>query len=159
MKASPPRARFARHPWFSFAAASGREAAWLLVLALIPALLTGWLHPRRPDFALRATRVPEISLTAALALAPPALWVDARSGQAFARQHIPGAVALSEDQWEENLPGVVERWQPGTPVVVYCDHRACQSSQAVARRLRRELAIAEVYVLQGGWQSWQEGSR
>ena len=87
------------------------------------------------------------------------LLVDARSEVAFRRQHIPGALPLSEVQWEERLPAVIQAWQPGARVVVYCDNLGCESSQAVARRLRRELGINDVFVLKGGWNAWLEAQK
>ena len=134
-----------------------REAAGILGLALALALAAAWLHPRRPDFDPRTyTLAPELPLAQLAARPGSVLWIDARSDTAFAAAHIPGAVHLNEDHWETQLPGVVERWQPGVTVVVYCDHRQCQSSQQVARRLRRDLGIDTLYVLEGGWQAWQE---
>jgi len=37
---------------------------------------------------------------------------------------------------------------------VYCDGADCGTSRAVARRLKRELGVSEVYVLKGGWRAW-----
>ena len=134
-----------------------REAAGILGLALALALAAAWLHPRRPDFDPHTYALaPELPLARLAALPGSVLWIDARSEAAFAAAHIPDAVPLNEDHWETLLPGVVERWQPGVTVVVYCDHRQCQPSQQVARRLRRDLGIDSLYVLEGGWQAWQE---
>lgn len=129
----------------------------LVLAATILALLAGWLHPKAPSFAAHAyAEAPELSLARIAELPGPKLWIDARSEAAFAKAHIPDAIPLNEDHWEALLPGVVERWQPGAALVVYCDHRQCQSSQQVARRLRRDLGSDSVYVLRGGWQAWQE---
>jgi len=128
-----------------------------VLVATLLALLAAWLHPRRPDFdKLAYAPIPELPLARASHLAGPVLWIDARSAESFAAGHVPEAVPLNEDHWETLLPGIVERWQPGTTLVVYCDHRQCQSSQQVARRLRRDLGIESLYVLEGGWLAWKE---
>ena len=82
------------------------------------------------------------------------LCVDARSKTSFEKDHIPGAVLLNEDQWDELLPGVLTAWWPGQSIVVYCDDKLCDSSNAVAKRLR-ETGLGPVFVLKGGWEAWK----
>jgi rhodanese-related sulfurtransferase len=136
---------------------AARQAVALLLVTLLPAILTGWLHPRRPSLPGADQGVREITVEDALALArrSPVLWADARSSQAFATQHIPGAIHLTEEAWERLLSGFADVWRPGQPVVVYCDSQRCDTSRSVASRLMREFALKEVYTLQGGWEAWQ----
>jgi len=82
------------------------------------------------------------------------MWVDARPETAYAQQHIPGAVLLNEDEWDELFPELFARWQPELEVVVYCDSSLCDASHQVAERLRKDLQADRVYVLHGGWQAW-----
>jgi len=131
-----------------------RQSSVLLATALVPALLAAMLHPRRPSWSRAQAEVPEVNWAAVSAWAGPVLLVDARPPEAFALRHILGALSLPESRWEAQLPGVVRAWQPGCRVVVYCDDRACDASQEVAQRLRRELGIDPVFVLQGGWSAW-----
>ena len=130
-----------------------RQSIALLVAAVLPALLAAGLHPRRPAWSLAAAAQPEVAWTE-VAGWPGALLLDARYAADYGRRHIPGALPLSEPRWEQQLPAVIAAWHPGAPVVVYCDDAGCGASQAVARRLRRELAIDQVYVLKGGWGAW-----
>jgi rhodanese-related sulfurtransferase len=81
----------------------------------------------------------------------PILWADARPAAAFAIAHVPGAVNLNENQWEDGFGQLMLRWTPDKPVVVYCDDDACNASRAVAARLRDHAGLPEVYVLLGGW--------
>jgi rhodanese-related sulfurtransferase len=131
-----------------------RQSAALLVAALVPALLAAALHPRRPAWSLAAAAQPEVAWTEVAGWRGSALLVDARSPAAYEREHIPGALPLSEAEWEQRLPEVIKAWRPGRPVVVYCDDSDCGASEAVARRLRRELGIDQVFVLKGGWGAW-----
>lgn len=135
-----------------------REATALLLLALVPALATGWGHPLRPVWTWARPAVPEVALAALKPMAATVLWVDARPAEAYVSGHIPGAIALNEDEWERLLPSLLSVWQPGQRIVVYCDSSDCATSQAVALRLQRELQIETVAVLRGGWKSWQEAT-
>ena len=87
------------------------------------------------------------------------LWVDARSEREFQAGHVPSAVLLNQEAWEELLPDFLALWQPGKMVVVYCDTEKCRASQEVAVRSRRELQIDDIFVLKNGWAAWQEAQR
>jgi rhodanese-related sulfurtransferase len=128
-----------------------RQAAAILLLALLPAFATGLWHPRRP-----AWQSDEVTLAAAGAWGSKVLWVDARPDADFTRGHIPGALPLNEDRWEELLPGLLDQWDTSRKVVVYCSTLSCQASRDVARRLREEVNLPNVFVLQGGWEAWQK---
>ncbi|MBI5382303.1 MAG: hypothetical protein HZA31_10425 [Opitutae bacterium] len=127
----------------------------LIVLALVPALAALRWHPEfaaalAPDFS----PANEVELRSVEKWTPPPLWVDARSTAAFARAHIPGALPLDEQKWDEQLPTLLQRWQPGMRIVVYCDGAKCDLAHHAARRLRQQVGLPEVYVLRGGWETW-----
>ena len=82
------------------------------------------------------------------------IWVDARPDEEFARDHVPGALSLNEDRWNELLPQFLAVWSPGKKVVVYCSSLSCNASREVARRLRKEAQLSDVFVLEGGWEAW-----
>jgi rhodanese-related sulfurtransferase len=88
-----------------------------------------------------------------------AIWVDARPDEEFARDHVPEALSLNEDRWNELLPQFLAVWAPGKKVVVYCSSLSCNASREVARRLRREAQLPDVFVLEGGWEAWVKGNR
>jgi rhodanese-related sulfurtransferase len=126
-----------------------RQVIAILLLALLPAGAAGLWHPRRP-----AWQSDEVTLGAAGAWGATVLWVDARPDADFARAHIPGAVSLNEDRWDELLPGLLDHWDTTHKIVVYCSSLSCQASHDVARRLRDETGLPNVFVLQGGWEAW-----
>ena len=134
-----------------------KQAASLALLALVPAFATALLHPRRPSFTERI-REGEIAAADAVNNAAGYLWIDARSAAHFASDHIPGALPLNEDAWDELLPAVLQAWPTGRPAIVYCDSQACEASEDVAKRLR-EFGVAPVFVLKGGWQAWLSAQR
>lgn len=126
-----------------------RQVTALLALALLPALATGLWHPRRPSW-----QSDEVSLAAATGWGQSVLWVDARPDSDFARGHIPGALPLNEDRWDDLLPGLLDHWDTTRKTVVYCSSLSCQASREVARRLRDEVGLPNVFVLEGGWEAW-----
>ena len=67
---------------------------------------------------------------------------------------VPGAVSLNEDRWNELLPQFLATWSPDKKVVVYCSTQNCNASREVAKRLRDEAQLKNVFVLQGGWEEW-----
>lgn len=146
----------------------------MLLVAMLPAILlavanrdaatffsrSGW--PGKP--ANPAARAPaaepdpkggSVTVEAVLGWREPAgvLWLDARPAAAFARDRVPGALPLTEDDWDALLPGVLERWTAGTRVVVYCDGGDCRASELVAARLR-DAGLSPVFILAGGWPAW-----
>jgi len=87
------------------------------------------------------------------------IWVDARPDNEFERDHIPGAILLNEDRWTELLPQFLGQWSPEKKVVVYCSAQSCNASREVAKRLREEAQLKDVFVLDGGWEEWLNSKR
>jgi rhodanese-related sulfurtransferase len=88
------------------------------------------------------------------------LWIDARAPEAYEAGHYSDALNLTEDNWERDLEAVLMRWYPEDTIVVYCDAGACESSRAIALRLRKELGVSAIYWLEEGWEFLQsEGLR
>lgn len=76
-----------------------RQAGAVLLLALIPALLAAAFHPRRPAWSRDHALVPEVTWATVRDWPGLVLLVDARNAAAYQRQHIPGALSLSERGW------------------------------------------------------------
>jgi rhodanese-related sulfurtransferase len=88
-----------------------------------------------------------------------AIWVDARPQEEFSRDHVPGAISLNEDHWNDLLPQFLAAWSPGKKVVVYCSAQSCDLAREVAERLRKEAQLPDVFVLEGGWEAWLKKNR
>lgn len=133
-----------------------RQILILLGLAFLPAIgqaiyyrnAASWHHPP-VDSAL-------ITVAQAKNWGDTVLWVDARPEEDFARDHIPGAVLLNEDEWDGHLRTLLSAWSPERKLVVYCSAQSCNASHAAAERLRNEVGLKNVYVLEGGWEGWQK---
>ena len=143
---------FRDFPWRG----TGRDCAALLCVTTVLTVLSFWLNPKSPAWSWRQPAVNEVNLRDVKEWPRAPLWIDARSTESYEKQHIPGAILLNEDSWDQFLPGLLSAWQPSDKIVVYCDSQACDASQSVAARLQRELKLNEIYVLEGGWKTWQE---
>jgi rhodanese-related sulfurtransferase len=109
-----------------------------------------WTHPPPQD---------EITVAQARSLSGAVMWIDARPEEEFATGHIPGAMLLNAEQWDALLPAVLNAWTPGQKIIVYCSKQSCEASREVARRLRDEANLANVFVLEGGWEAWEESKK
>jgi rhodanese-related sulfurtransferase len=135
-----------------------QEILLLLCLALLPALgqtvyfrdRISWRQPAKQD---------EITVSQARSLTGAVMWLDARPDEDFAAGHIPGAKLLNAEHWDTLLPDVLNAWTPGQKLIVYCSRQNCDASHEVARRLRDEANLKNVFVLEGGWEAWQESAK
>ena len=136
-----------------------RQALVLAALSLLPAVgeaiyfrgKISWQSPIPPSEM--------VSVDQARAWGGNVIWVDARPDAEFARDHVPGAVSLNEDRWNELLPQFLAAWSPGKKVVVYCSTESCDLAREAAERLRKEAQVPEVFVLGGGWEAWLKKNR
>jgi rhodanese-related sulfurtransferase len=136
-----------------------RQIILLAAAALIPA--AGEAIYFRDRISWRSAIAPGESVTVdqARAWGETAMWVDARPDEDFARDHVPGAILLNEDRWNELLPQLLTAWSPEKKVVVYCSAQSCNAAREVAKRLRDEAQLKNVFVLEGGWEEWRKKNR
>jgi rhodanese-related sulfurtransferase len=59
--------------------------------------------------------------------------VDALGGDYYAKQHLPGAIALVEDDVADRSPALLP--DRAAPIAVYCSNPVCPNSQRVADKL------------------------
>jgi rhodanese-related sulfurtransferase len=131
-----------------------RQALLILLAALVPASLTAAFHPRRPPWSEETLAPGEEMLSTVLAWGEDVVWVDARPAEDYGVEHVPGAILLNLEGWDQLFPEFLDRWAPGKRVVVYCSAATCELSREVAERLRKN-GIPSVYVLKGGWEAWK----
>lgn len=83
------------------------------------------------------------------------LILDARPEPFFRLGHVPGALSLPREDFDDafdRLRGRLETFRAGL-VVVYCSDPACNDSRRVQTHLR-SLGFARVAVFPGGWDQW-----
>jgi rhodanese-related sulfurtransferase len=131
-----------------------REGLLLVALACLPAVGEGVYFRDKISWQSPIPASELVTVDQARSWGDGAIWVDARPDEEFAREHVPGAVSLNEDHWNELLPQFLPNWSPGKKVVVYCSAESCNAARDVAKRLRDEAQLTDVFVLQGGWEEW-----
>jgi rhodanese-related sulfurtransferase len=57
------------------------------------------------------------------------------------------------------LPTLLAQWSLEKKIVVYCSSQSCNASREVAKRLRNEAQLKNVFVLDGGWEQWLKDKR
>jgi rhodanese-related sulfurtransferase len=136
-----------------------RQAVILALFALLPA--AGEAIYFRDKISWRSAIAPSemVTVEKAREWGDTAIWVDARPDDEFANDHVPGAILLNEDRWNELLPQFLAVWSPSKKVVVYCSSLSCNASREVAQRLRKEAQLSDVFVLEGGWEAWLKKKR
>jgi rhodanese-related sulfurtransferase len=130
-----------------------REVAILAALALLPALVSGAVQLKWRT--IPAPKEGEVSVALAKQWGAKVLWVDARTHAKFERKSIPGAVPLNAEEWEALVAKFLDAWDPDKATVVYGDGSGDNALQ-VAQRLKEELKLDGVWVLQGGWDAWTQ---
>jgi len=133
---------------------AARQALLLLALAALPAIAEGIYFRDKVSWQSPIPASELVTVDQAKAWGDGAIWVDARPEDEFARDHVPDAFSLNEDHWSELLPQFLPNWSPDKKVVVYCSAESCNAARDVAKRLRDEAQIKDVFVLQGGWEEW-----
>jgi len=131
-----------------------RQALILAALALVPGFGEAIYFRDKISWQSPVPASEMVTVAQARAWGDNAIWIDARPDAEFASDHVPGAVSLNEDRWNELLPQVLAVWSPEKKVVVYCSSLSCNASREVARRLRKEAQLPNVFVLKGGWEEW-----
>ena len=136
-----------------------RQIILLAAAALVPALGEAIYFRDRVSWKSAIPASELVTVGQARAWGDAAMWVDARPDEDFARDHVPGAILLNEDRWNELLPQFLTAWSPEKKVVVYCSAQSCNAAREVAKRLRDEAQLKTVFVLEGGWEEWRKKNR
>jgi rhodanese-related sulfurtransferase len=137
------------------------QAAVLVLLSAGAALAVHTWHPRAPALHLieEPLRDNEVSLASIRdQFQYEVLWIDARPKDLFDAEHVPGALLLNEQGFDEQLLGHLEVLQTNTkPIVVYCGGQKCEASRKVAQKLQQMGIVQKAWVLKGGFGAWQAG--
>ncbi len=140
-----------------------RQASFLILLTAIAAGATYTWHPRAPVLYLtqEPLRDDEVSMQVIQERwKGDVLWVDARIQEQFDLDHIPGALLLNEQGFDQQLFNYLDILQANSkPIVVYCSAAKCNASRHVLERLKQSLPIENAFVLKDGWMAWQQAAK
>ncbi len=142
--------------------AAGRRGAMICLAGAIVGVLFNAVSPRGIDLLGPVPRrtiegVGEVSLKEAWSLykQKTGLFVDARSEAEFDAGHIPGALLLPLDDFDEVLSSWTNLIPSDTLLITYCAGAGCDSSLDVAESLKEE-GYSRVKVFFGGWKKWKD---
>ena len=136
-----------------------RQALLLIALAFVPAIGEAIYFRNKVSWQSPVPASELVTVDQARSWGDNVIWVDARPDNEFERDHVPGAIPLNEDRWTDLLPQLLGQWSPEKKVVVYCSAQSCNASREVAKRLRDEAQLRNVFVLDGGWEEWLKNKR
>ena len=140
-----------------------KGAAILLLLSVVAAFATHWLHPRAPAWYLAQEQLAENEVSLAMIeqrWQGKVLWIDARLREVYDKAHVPGALLLNEQELDALLTEHIEKLQDNKlPIVIYCDGHACQASRKMRSYLTQTMGLTDVWVLHGGWAAWQAANK
>ena len=138
-----------------------RQSALLLGLALLPAVGQALYLRDKVSWHSRVAESDLISVEETRSWGANAIWIDARPDADFERDHVPGAISLNEDRWNELLPQFLQQqWSPEKRIVVYCSAESCNLAGDVARRLRENENLPnQIRVLKEGWEGWLKAEK
>lgn len=83
-----------------------------------------------------------------------AVFVDARSPDAYAAGHIPGARNLPVYEFETRGREALADLPGEARIITYCAGTSCQSSVTLARLLTEKLGYSRVSAFHDGWHAW-----
>ncbi len=129
-----------------------KDISFIVIIAGLIALCNYAINPNRPNMGLAAD---EITLEMLDRLSAPIMIIDARASKDFASGHVKNAYNISESEFDAHLSAFLDAWVPDSTLVVYCNPGSCNSSRAVANRLKDECGIRNVYVLKDDWKKWK----
>ncbi len=84
-----------------------------------------------------------------------AVFVDARSADAYAEAHIAGAVSLPVGRFDTAIETFMQHYPPQTYLVTYCSGRECDDSHRLAQFLM-ETGFFNVSIFIDGLPGWQQ---
>ena len=136
-----------------------KSALLYLVFPLLMGLVSLVWHPSRATWNAPEPVEGEVRLKETQIWDSDLIWVDARESELYQKEHIPKSISLNDENFEEQLPVLLEQWQPGIRIVVYCDTQLCDASHSMAERLKKEIGLSDVWVLYGGWSAWKKAKK
>lgn len=135
------------------------QALLLIAIAIVPAVGEAVYFREKISWRSRIPASEIVDLDLVRSWGDTVIWVDARPDNEYLENHVPEAISLNEDRWNELLPQFLGQWSPDKKVVVYCSTKSCNLAGDVARRLREEAQLTQVYVLEGGWEEWLKSKK
>ncbi|MFB3879656.1 MAG: rhodanese-like domain-containing protein [Armatimonadota bacterium] len=86
-----------------------------------------------------------------------ALFLDARSADLYAEAHIPDAVSLPADAFDDRFPDAADKIEANPFIIIYCEGGDCSDAIHVGERLL-EYGFLGIRIMVDGFEPWAEAS-
>jgi len=83
------------------------------------------------------------------------VFVDARASEDYAEGHIPGAVSMPLNEFDERIHAFLETYPVSKKIVTYCSGRECEDSHFLAEKLM-DAGYTETKIFIDGYPGWEE---
>jgi rhodanese-related sulfurtransferase len=84
-----------------------------------------------------------------------AVLVDTRDARAFEAGHIPGAISVPMNSFNERIGEFAVKYPPGKTIIVYCASSQCSISRTFAQLLIERHGYTDVRDMSGGYVEWR----
>jgi len=84
-----------------------------------------------------------------------AVLIDARDPVQYEFFHIPGALSLPVDRFEEGFTLIRDQLPADRPLITYCSDPHCSDSLMLANRLYTE-GFHDIFIFKGGIEGWRK---
>ena len=88
-----------------------------------------------------------------------AVFVDSRSTWAYEEGHVPGAVSLPLEEFDDLAGSRLGDVPVYREIITYCSGTECQSSLSLARKLTEEMGFMRTRAFFQGWPAWVEAGQ
>lgn len=109
----------------------------------------------KDDVVVREREIVDIQTVKRLYDRGDAVFLDARSADAFTAGHIPGAVSMPVGEAMEMLAAFSKEHPPDTHLVTYCSGRQCDEGHRLSELLT-DFGYTTVQVFVDGFPAWKE---
>ena len=84
-----------------------------------------------------------------------AVFIDARSMQAYRAGHIPGAIQMTNSDVATRGEDLLKDYPRDLRIITYCSGGRCQSSMRLASLLKEKMGFNNVGAFYEGWSAWR----
>ncbi len=85
-----------------------------------------------------------------------AVFVDSRSAWAYEEGHIPGALSLPLEEFDDLAGSRLGDTPIYKEIITYCSGTECQSSLSLAKNLAKDMGFMRTRAFFQGWPAWVE---
>jgi rhodanese-related sulfurtransferase len=141
-----------------------KQIGIILLVSGFLAFIANTLHPRRLPWVqdwsnhveARARQAGIRAIPFSVALdATEAQFIDVRPHAAFDQGHIPGALSIPLDEWEESYLQLADWVESETPLTLYCSSRECDDALTLAL-LIQEFGGTQLVLYIDGFEVWEK---